>query len=294
MVTEELKTALAKGGPHLGDLVWWSLDEARVNRTILESLWASEGLDEKLLPEQPTPEKAIRQACREASVGLKKNNQEIRCACETEAEIVFEVVNTEWDNGQFKTIFHHESNIALDKTLSTAVPHVTGLDTPITQTVQAKFTELLTTHTTGDVGKMLVRTLGSFQAFSLRGNGGVYFVPSSNASNTRALRTVVASLGASSLEIVPVHDSADAQKSLSAAAQKSLEKELAELVGELQDFVAKAPRETTLERRLETFKDLRARADFYRTLLGAQVDGLEKGLEQMTGIVEQMLAKVEE
>ena len=294
MVSTELKEALAKGGQHLGDLVWWSLADARVARSTLEALWAAQGLDETLLPEQPDREKALRQACREAGVGLKKDGHEIRAAYEGDDRIVFEMVSFAWDDQAGETIFQQESTLTLDKRNSVAPPLLGGQDTPITQLVQSKYLELLTTHPTGDVGKLLVRTLGSIKAFGLRPTGGVYFAPAQSAQTTRSLRSVVGQLGQSCMEIVPVHESAEATASLGNAAQKSLEKDLAELVVELQKFVQTPPRADTLERRLETFKDLRARADFYKSILSLQVDGLEKGLGEMESIVTNMLSSQED
>jgi len=36
---DKLKSVLAGNGAHLGDLLWWSLADAAINRTSLESHW---------------------------------------------------------------------------------------------------------------------------------------------------------------------------------------------------------------------------------------------------------------
>lgn len=294
MITQELKQAFAKSGTHLGDLVWWSLDDARVNRQTLEQLWRARSLDPALLPEAPTPEKAFREACKEAAVGLKKNGRELRLAFENANQVVFELESFWWDGN--KTEHSQEATVSLDLTLSSPLPKVGGTACDVTQDVEARYQTLLTTHTTGDVGKMLVKTLKSIKAFTLRPSGGVYFVPDASAQEIRNVRDVVQALGQSFMDVVPVHDggTGEARESMAKAAQKSLEKDLADLVTELRTFVAKPPRGDTLERRLEEFRQLREKAEFYRTLLSCQVDGLEKGLEDMTEIVQKMLAQDDE
>lgn len=64
MSFEAVKSVLAKGGQHLGDLIWWTLAEARISRSDLESIWAGAQLAPELLPEPPTAEKAIKLAAR--------------------------------------------------------------------------------------------------------------------------------------------------------------------------------------------------------------------------------------
>jgi len=59
MSLEELRGALADGDKHLGDLIWWSLSDARIDRSTLEAIWAGAQLDPALLPELPTDEVSV-------------------------------------------------------------------------------------------------------------------------------------------------------------------------------------------------------------------------------------------
>src|SRR4051812_23570413 len=65
MSIDPIKRALAKGGEHLGDLVFWSLSDARIDRAQLESIWAGAQLDAGLLPDPPSADKAVKLAVRE-------------------------------------------------------------------------------------------------------------------------------------------------------------------------------------------------------------------------------------
>ena len=82
-------------GQHVGDLLWWSLDDARISATKLAQVWTSSGLSPKLLPEAPTPEKALKTACREQAVG--RSDYLIRLGKEDGYELVFAVVREEKD-----------------------------------------------------------------------------------------------------------------------------------------------------------------------------------------------------
>jgi hypothetical protein len=90
---QELQAVLAGGGSHLGDLLWWTLSDAAVDRTTLEAHWASANLAPDLLPEAPTANKLLKTAIRESSVGL--HDRLVRLPKGTEQEIVFAVVERE-------------------------------------------------------------------------------------------------------------------------------------------------------------------------------------------------------
>ena len=90
MTLDKLTSALNKGGQHLGDLIWWTLAEARIDRSTLENIWAGAQLAPEYLPDPPTAEKALKSAVREAALG--QPDRLIRLGKEDEAEIIFAVV----------------------------------------------------------------------------------------------------------------------------------------------------------------------------------------------------------
>jgi hypothetical protein len=55
MTLDKLASALAKGGQHLGDIVYWTLSEARVDRSTLEHIWNAASLSPAMLPDPPPP-----------------------------------------------------------------------------------------------------------------------------------------------------------------------------------------------------------------------------------------------
>src|SRR3954453_519153 len=113
MTIEKLKSVLSGGGPHLGDLLWWTLSDAAIDRASLEAHWAAAGLAPELLPEAPTAEKALKTAVREAALG--QHDRLIRLGKETESEIVFAVVE-EHKHPDGSVSYQQQTRIILDRT----------------------------------------------------------------------------------------------------------------------------------------------------------------------------------
>jgi hypothetical protein len=110
----------------------------------------------------------------------------------------------------------------------------------------------------------------------------VYWVPRIYEREVRQLEAAIAKLGSSRFCVVPVHHTQAGSAALGDAAKGSLEAELKELQEELKAFQSEPPdRPATLERRLEAFSTLRARAQLYRDILKVQVEDLESDLDAM-------------
>jgi hypothetical protein len=125
---------------------------------------------------------------------------------------------------------------------------------------------------------------------TLRDHGGVYWIPAQYEKQLRQLQGAIEKIGSSKVYLLPVHDSADASRTLGDAALGSIQQELEQLKVEVQGFVAEPPdRPSTLARRLDAYEGLRARAQLYRDVLNVQVIDLDKQLDEMTTSVEQLL-----
>ncbi len=278
---ERLKSALAGGGAHLGDLLWWTLSEASIDRSALESLWISSGLAPEMLPEAPTAEKALKTTVREAQVG--QHDRLIRLGKETESEIVFAIVReTKLSDGSVN--FNQETRVVLDRATEQIPNH------DLARSVALAFQRLRTTHTSDDIRRAVVRTITTFAAVTLREHGGVYWVPAVFAERLRHLQAAVEKIGSSKLYLLPVHDSADASRTLGDAALGAIQQELEQLKAEVHGFVVAPPdRASTLARRLDAYEELRARAQLYRDILRVEVHDLDKRLDEMTLSIENLL-----
>ena len=287
MSLETLKSALDAGGEHLGDLCWWTLADATVDRSTLEKTWIDAGLPAEFLPEPPTTERALKTATREALIG--QSERLIRLGLESEAEIIYAVVH-EHRHIDGSVSFTQEARITLDrrtKSFSSDAPsHELVLAT------KAAFERLLYTHTTDEVRRAVVRALHAFAAITLRDHGGVYWIPRTFSAQVRQLQSAVERLGSSKFYLVPVHDSADTNRSLGEAAQGALEDELAGLEKEIESFLSSPPeRASTLVRRFDAFEELRTRAQLYRDILKVRVDDLDSRLDELGTVVEKLLVE---
>jgi uncharacterized protein DUF6744 len=285
MHLQELQHTLARGGAHLGDLVWWTLSEARVDRPTLEGIWASAQLDSALLPDAPTADKSFKTAAREAALG--QPDRLIRLGKEDETEIIFAVVReTKLADGS--VTHRQEARVILDRKAETVSTDVAGHD--LAGVIAARFGELRSTHTSDDIRRAIMKALDACAAVTLRDHGGVYWIPVPYAETVRRLQGAIEKIGSSRVYLLPVHSSADANRTLGDAAKIAIEDELAALKAEVEGFVASPPdRPSTLVRRLDAFAGLQARANLYRDVLQVHVDDLENTLAGLTASVENLL-----
>jgi hypothetical protein len=283
---ELIRNTLVRDTPHLGDIVWWTLADARTPRADLERVWRDAGLPAEYLPESPSSDRSLKVAMRDTQV--IHSDRLLRLAKADDSEIVFAVVR-EYRPGDGTCSYVQEARIGLDRRAD-----VVSSDDPsneIVRTAMSRFETLRLTHTVDEIRRAVVRTLQSFAAVTLRDGGGVYWVPSPFSGRLQQLQVAVSKIGASELHRLPVHRSVDAEKTLSAVAKGSIEAELASLAAEVEEFLAAPPeRQSTLTRRLEMFGELRARAGLYEMVLRGNLQGVRQQLDSLTSSVESMLA----
>lgn len=281
---KKITSALSKGGAHLGDICFWMLSDATINRSDLESKWKNTGLPAELLPEPPTIEKAFKLAVREAQIGL--SDRLIRPVIDDEAHVVFAVVH-EAKHGEV-LVYTQEAKIELDLLTGTVNSDHPAHD--LVAAVQARFAALRDTHAPDDIRRTITRTLQHLSAVLLRDSGAIWYVPAPNAAALRQLQACIEGIGHSKLYLLPVHDTADGSRTLGDAATKSVETELEELKKEVASFVAQPPERTsTLVRRFDAFDALRGRAQLYRDVLQVQVKDLDTTLDQLASSIETLL-----
>ncbi len=281
-----IRNHLQTAGEHVGDMLWWTLEDARIARDRLEEVWTAAGLSTAFLPEPPTPEKALRTAVREALVG--QQGHLIRLGKDDDDELVFAVVEEERDAAG--NVRHQQvARVVLRKQVTPSLGS-DAPDHPLVRAVRERYDGLLTTHTPDDVRRALVKTLASCAAVTLREHGGVYWVPAPFAGTLRHLQVAVAGIGASRVDVVPIHASPEASKALGDAARSALEQDLSVLTAEIEDFLQEPPdRASTLTRRLATFDELRSKARLYHSVLQVQVVDLDARLDELTRHVEGLL-----
>jgi len=152
------------------------------------------------------------------------------------------------------------------------------------------FRQLRHTHTADDVRRTMIRLLDSCSALSLRGHGGIYWVPAPHADVVRRMQGAIEQIGGSRVHLLPVHRSREARRALGEVAHGAIEQELDALKAEIDGFIAAPPeRVSTLVRRFDAFDAIRAKAGLYRQILQVQVDDLDERLGEMSKTVEGLL-----
>jgi hypothetical protein len=287
MSLEAVKSMLSTTGELLGTLLWWSLSDARIDRTALESLWLSAALSREHLPEPPTAEKALKTAVHDCALG--QTGRLIRLGKEDLAEVVFAIVR-ESKHPDGSVSYSQEARVILDRTVERVSTDQPGH--AVAESIKATFERLRATHTPDDVRRAMIKTLDACAAVTLRDHGGVYWVPAPYADTVRRLQTAVEHIGTSRVYVLPVHRSDDAARTLGDVAKSAVEQELEALKAEILGFLATPPeRISTLVRRLDAFDDLRAKAELYRDILQVQVTDLEKTLSELSSSVERLLSQ---
>jgi hypothetical protein len=285
MTHDKLASALKKGGQHLGDLIWWTLAEARLDRSTLEKIWSGAQLAPEHLPEPPTAEKALKSAVREAAIG--QPDRLIRLGKEDETEIVYGIVQ-EMKLTDGSLAYAQETRVVLDR--KTEKVTADQPENELAMVIATRFAELRSVHTSDDIRRAMMKALDACAAITLRDHGGVYWVPAPYAETVRRLQGAVEKIGSSRVYLLPVHASADTNRTLGDAAKLAVEDELAQLKTEVEGFVASPPdRPSTLVRRLDAFEELKARAALYRDVLQVHVADLDATLAGLTVAVESLL-----
>ena len=286
MSLSAIRAHLQTAGAHVGDLLWWTLEDARITRSRLEAVWADAGLSPNFLPEPPTPEKALKTAVREAQSGQR--DYLIRLGKEDDSELVFAIL-AERRDGAGNVDAQQQARITLDR-CSPGPLHTDAPAHDLVRAVSDSYDRFLNTHTVDDVRRALVKTLGSCAAITLREHGGVYWVPAPYADTLRRLQTAVSNIGRSRLDIVPIHSTPEAVQALGDAARSAIADDLTVLRAEIEGFLKEPPeRPSTLMRRLQTFEELRAKARLYHSVLEVQVSDLETTITELTQHVEGLL-----
>ena len=129
-------------------------------------------------------------------------------------------------------------------------------------------------HTTEDIRRMLAAFLAE-AGVSLRESGGVYFVPASHQPTLDALCGVVEAVGKGNRTYqLPIVDTPATKTTLREVATRTLDDEIRQLQDELARYESEKVRQSTLERRLDGFEELRSRVNLFAGVLAFKADSM--------------------
>jgi len=272
------------GGSHLGTLLWWSLNNSRIHHAALEDLARKYGLDSRYLPSPVKPVGAFRRAWRHASTRLEPGFM-LRQIADTNDSIVVGLVEERADNAVLDLNYTTQARISFDKvsgTLKCDCQHVTF----------SKVLELYQhhlAHTTQDV-RFILSAFVRESGVSLRQHGGTYFIPSKCRATLDAVSCVVSECGQNVVYQLPIFDSPQVKSTLTNVTLDSLDNEILALRAELEGFDDKT-RDSTMEKRLSRFDELRSRVALFSGVLSfsaddlnTKIDTVQKGLRAKLGL----------
>lgn len=288
---------------HIGDGVFWSVSDARVEPSTLRSLFDERDLPVDVIPKDPKPETGFRRAITRAQTKQSHRNLHadkedeqflLRKIDEDSDSIVWGVVQETKTQGTptsgsliSTTLDHHTvDRIVFDK-VSGRVVSDNGHE--LSDVVSRMYQEEVGMFNSSDILEVLRRTVDRFMAIPIRPSGGIYFVPSRYADDLERLREVVGLVSTGSfIGVMNLFGTPDSQEALTRSTLEDMETSLNRLQEELKDF-SDTTRQSTLEDRADRLRDLRERVEMYSSILGFAKDGLEQGFQEAERTLQKML-----
>jgi len=268
-----------KGGRHLGTLMWWNLNGNRISHADLEALAQRYGMPAEYLPSEIKPNSAFKRAVRHATTKLDKEHM-LRTINDDKRECSVGLVREKRNATQKDLKYVVESRITFSKDTS-KIDH--DQDNPIIQEIYGLY-QIHLDHATEDVRTMMTNFLKA-SGVAIRPSGGVYFVPSKFQAVLESLCNVVEKAGQNETFQLKVVESPEAKQTIAKVAKAGLEEELRQIQEQLEKFAFDKAREGTLEKKLEGFEELRAKAKMFADVLEFKVDEINNKIDRAKAII---------
>lgn len=298
---EQIKRSTMAGKDEIGCIVMWTCAEVRVHVDRLKQLYSEVGLDPDgdYFPPPLQGSALYRHCINRAKSGASKGSQRIlaRPILEDVDKIVTGYVREDADEQASDLDYEVEAKTCYVKAAETVrvkgQPGSRGLD--VANEAKRLYDELSGCYVSKDIRRNLVRVIhGRMNSVCLRKMGGVYFTPPQHSDDVRRLGQITERLGESEFVVIPVHSTPEAKANVAKGARRALQEELTDLQQQLKEFREKTPREDTLQRRLEEFTELKARAEMYAELLEIKVDDIKLGLQAAAQATRKLLGEVQD
>ena len=298
-------------GKHLGDLCGWSLHGLHPKDAV-EAAAVKWGLEDDIacfLPKK-APNSCYRRAIAQTFGTGKKDERKTMAYLveETHDKLVHAIVMAkviEDENGddtvsardaEFKT----EIKVGFDKRAYRDGASLEGClvaedpDHPAAVALKAKYLEI-SEHYMSDEIRFAFQTAfdRKWNACPVLPHGGLWYVPAQYAEKVRAWHGFIGDLGMTTV-IIPTFDTKETIESLRAATRETLEGQLGDLREKLEHYSTvgwDSVRDSTLERRMADFDDLRNRAELYESILGTTIEDIRTSLANCAARVQQDIEK---
>jgi hypothetical protein len=246
-----------------GAMVFWRLSGS-LDLAKLKAAWATEGLEEKLLPDPPSEQVALKRAIRD----FAESRRLVR-PLEHRAGWSIVVETAKGDALEYSQALTVKLNGA-------GQPVCDPAEHPAAGAIEAAYTHNLDNVSQGDVSGWLCRLMDRVDAVSLRDTGGVYFVPRHCLDRWRAMVRAIRSASAHAVFGVPAMP---ADETVAAVLDAITNEAMADVTA-LADQLAKGELgERAMESRLTKTNSIELKLGRYEALLGTKLEDVRAKLD---------------
>jgi len=294
-------TARGQGLDVLGYVVWWGLNGVNVDGAQALADWRSSGLREKDAPRPMKPATAYAAAVQRATVGIDvKHPVHADQYTDNEKFVAHKLVDVipvvdEATKKQTDVTYRERAKVGYLK--AQADIRASDATDPICANVIKVFRATANRVGCNQARPAVTSAIRAMGGVPLRSNGGVYYVPGGSRETLDALESVVKGWGSSEFYPVPMHDTAQARRSVGDAARANFGQEMERMRGELEqwrqrqdDDDSPTTRASTLRKRLDALRDMERRAGLYTDALEIKrsdllegIDDLKQGIRDLIG-----------
>jgi len=268
----------------IGFFIWWSLREVKISRTDLEAALRAVGLPADL------PKACARMAFHKALAEVRKTAHKqhllIRKIVKEKDNYVFGLVDESVDVRAKDLTYYQSATMTFNPLTGVLACDHTHRAYEL---IRAKYAECMDIVDSTDVRTMLQDILKAVYRVSVRDRGGIYFVPAAYQEVVDKLERLLPVLGPDCvLNVAPQIDFDKTKNAIYKAFLQDLKREIAEYKEELS---AGGERNATKKwtKRLDEFKALKQKVEFYSTAMRFQSEDLLKEIgELQTAVVEKL------
>lgn len=248
-----------------GAVVYWSLS-GDTSMDELEKVWNAANLDTKLLPDTPTPERALRRA-------LNEQRQQRRLVRPHKGGWAL-VDETADDKLEYKQLLHASINKIGHLEITDTLLEAQELEDNITVAFEHHQEQL----SQSDISVWLVVMAAKCQAVALRERGGIYFIPHASIGYWRTMTEVLGDVSEHTCFEIPALKTDQAVDAILAAVMREAQDAVDDIGREMG---ARELQKRALRSREDKCTAMLAKLDSYEALLGKSLDTMATKVEDL-------------
>lgn len=237
----------------LGNLVWFSLSDLRINRDHLQLAFFEAGIDESLLPKPINPRDAFRRATKVAEIkesldGDRTLNLLVREVKNESDKMIRHVVREIVDKQNVRLEYTPIVELILEGDTLKLQPLelLYDVERDIVRALYEEFNIAKDHYGYTHIRKVIMDILETTSPVSVRPSGGVYFVPLQYEPTLRSLQTLinrlrdysVATTTRSRMDMIPVIDASERREMIEESLEDQVKKESESLIAEMSQLIS--------------------------------------------------------